>query len=92
MYLSLKITKYSSIRSRILRLAQFTLYQGKLWKFEVFWYEVFSWRRYRRSGWTRPITFRRLSPVGTCESGRLTLFRTIEPSPERRKIVSGPGC
>ena len=39
-----------------------------------------------------PITFRRLSPVGTCESGRLTLFATIEPSPERRKIVSGPGC
>ena len=45
----------------------------------------------RRSGWTRPLIFRRLSPVGTCESGRLTLFATIEPSPERRKIVSGPG-
>ena len=46
----------------------------------------------RRSGWTRPFIFRRLSPVGTCESGRLTLFATIEPSHERRKIISRPGC
>lgn len=86
MYLSLKITKYSEYT------VSYSRRKGKLWKFEVFWYEVFSWRRYRRSGWTRPITFRRLSPVGTCESGRLTLFATFEPSPERRKIVGGPGC
>ena len=48
MYLSLKITKYSEYT------VSYSRRKGKLWKFEVFWYEGFSWRRYRRSGWTRP--------------------------------------
>lgn len=79
------------MRSRILRFAQFTLYQGKLCKLSYFGMRYFL-GHLRRLGWTRPFIFRRLSPVGTCESGRLTLFATIEPSPGRRKIVSGPGC
>lgn len=45
----------------------------------------------RRSGWTRPFIFRLLSPVGTCESRRLTLFATIEPSRERRKNCQRAG-
>ena len=79
------------MRSRILRFAQFTLYQGKLWKLRYFGMRYFLGHLWR-SGWTRPFIFRRLSPVGTCESGRLTLFATIEPSHERRKIISLPGC